>query len=177
MLEIRIHGYGGQGAVTLAHLLAQAALNNGRQGQALPSFGVERRGAPVKAVVRVSDEPIVVFSQSIEPNILVMMDKKLVEPGLSEGAKPDTTLLVNSADPIETDHPLWIIDAVSVALEAGLVSPEGPFINIPMLGAAARVTGVPLEVMERTLAGRWSGRTLEKNLQGIRTAYEKVTRV
>lgn len=174
MLELRIHGYGGQGAVTLAHLLAQSALNNGRQSQALPSFGVERRGAPVKAGVRVSDEPIVVFSQSVEPDILVLMDKKLVEPALAEGAKEDSILLINAGEPMSSDHEVWTLDAVAIALETGLVSPEGPFINIPMLGAAARVIGVPLEVMERTLAERWSGRTLEKNLVAIRSAYERV---
>lgn len=54
MLELRINGFGGQGSVTLAHLLAQAALENGEQGQALPFFGVERRGAPVRAAVRMS---------------------------------------------------------------------------------------------------------------------------
>lgn len=177
MLELRIHGYGGQGTVTLAHLLATAALNNGRQGQALPSFGVERRGAPVKAVVRVADEPIMAFSQSVEPDILVLMDKKLVKAGLGEGAKADSVLLVNTAEPIETNQEQWYLDAVSVALAAGLVSPEGPFINIPMLGAAARVVGVPLDVMERTLAERWSGKTLDKNIQAVRAAYEGVKKV
>lgn len=176
MLELRIHGYGGQGTVTLAHLLATAALNNGRQGQALPSFGVERRGAPVKAGVRVADEPIMAFSQSVEPDILVLMDKKLVEAGLAEGDTEDSVLLVNAAEPIENEagHEQWYLDAVSVALAAGLVSPEGPFINIPMLGAAAKVVGVPLGVMEQTLAGRFSGKTLEKNIQAVRAAYEGV---
>jgi len=46
MLELRINGFGGQGSVTLAHLLAQAALENGEQGQPCLSSGwsaVERR--------------------------------------------------------------------------------------------------------------------------------------
>ncbi len=177
MREIRIHGYGGQGAVTLAHLLAQSALNNGRQGQALPSFGVERRGAPVKAGVRVSDETINIYSQSVEPDTLVLMDKKLVEAALAEGAKADSVILVNAAEPPDVPgHEVWYLDAAAIANDAGLFSAEGPFINIPMLGAAAKVVGVPVEVMEETLRERWSGKIADRNAKAVRAAYDAVTK-
>lgn len=87
MLELRIHGYGGQGVVTLAHLLAQAGMRSGRQAQALPSFGVERRGAPVKAVVRISEEPIWVFSQSLHPDVVVLTEKNLLPMAEGTNAK------------------------------------------------------------------------------------------
>jgi len=85
MLELRINGFGGQGSVTLAHLLAQAALENGEQGQALPFFGVERRGAPVRAAVRMSPTTIHAHSQCDRPDYVVVMSEKLTAAAVSEG--------------------------------------------------------------------------------------------
>jgi 2-oxoacid:acceptor oxidoreductase gamma subunit (pyruvate/2-ketoisovalerate family) len=85
MLELRINGFGGQGSVTLAHLLAQAALENGQQGQALPFFGVERRGAPVRAAVRISPTTIHAHSQCELPDYLVVMSEKLTQAAVNEG--------------------------------------------------------------------------------------------
>ena len=79
MLEMRIHGYGGEGIVTLAELIATAAMKTGKKVQTLPHFGVERRGAPVKALVRLSDAPIYVHSQSYQPDILLVLNIKEVK--------------------------------------------------------------------------------------------------
>jgi Pyruvate/2-oxoacid:ferredoxin oxidoreductase gamma subunit len=96
MLEIRINGFGGQGSVTLAHLLAQAALENGEQGQALPFFGVERRGAPVRAAVRMSPTTIHAHSQCDLPDYVVVMSEKLVEAAVSEGISESGTVIINA---------------------------------------------------------------------------------
>jgi pyruvate ferredoxin oxidoreductase gamma subunit len=69
MLEIRIHGRGGQGAVTFAELLAEAADLAGWQAQAFPSFGVERRGAPVTSFVRLSKEPNQIAQPSLSARL------------------------------------------------------------------------------------------------------------
>ncbi|MGD8988840.1 MAG: 2-oxoacid:acceptor oxidoreductase family protein, partial [Syntrophobacterales bacterium] len=79
MIEIRFHGRGGQGAVTSAELTALAAIEQGKYAQAFPSFGPERRGAPVMAYVRVSDEPIRTREKIYEPDIVVVLDPTLLD--------------------------------------------------------------------------------------------------
>ena len=79
LLEIRWHGRGGQGAVTSAELVAQAAIIEGKYGQAFPSFGPERRGAPVLAFVRVSnDQPIRNRAEITVPDVVVVLDPGLL---------------------------------------------------------------------------------------------------
>ena len=177
MQEIRIHGYGGQGTVTIAHLLAEAALYDGKQSQALPSFGVERRGAPVKASVRISKSPIMVFSQIVAPDVLVCMDEKLVEAGLAEGSGEDCLLLVNTAEERNRSNTNVInIDAAIIAYEEGLVAGGQPMLNIPMLGALASIAGVSLDVLEQVLRNRWSGEAADKNVNAARRGYGSVAK-
>src|SRR4030042_2666608 len=80
LYEIRWHGRGGQGAVTAAKIVAQAAHFQGYQGvHAAPSFGAERRGVPVSALTRVSTEEIAVVSQVEKPNAVVVRDQSLLK--------------------------------------------------------------------------------------------------
>ena len=174
MLEIRIHGYGGQGTVTIAHLLAQAALDDGKQSQALPSFGVERRGAPVKASVRISTSPIMVFSQIVTPDVLVCMDEKLVDIGLAEGSNEDCIILVNSAEENGTELKEINVDAAIIANEEGLVAGDQPMLNIPMLGALAAIADISLDVLEQVLRNKWSGDAAERNVNAARRGFESV---
>lgn len=174
MLEIRIHGYGGQGSVTLAHLLAQAALDSGSRSQALPSFGVERRGAPVKAAVRISDEPILIYSQSVTPDVLVCMDKSLVDASLLEGHNEDYIMVVNSSDAIESEKPAYFVDAVTIALEEGLEAIGASMINIPLLGAVSCAVNIPADILENTLRSKWDGKVGEKNVKAAMRGYESI---
>ncbi|HCF50093.1 MAG TPA: pyruvate ferredoxin oxidoreductase, partial [Syntrophomonas sp.] len=112
MLELRINGFGGQGSVTLAHLLAQAALENGEQGQALPFFGVERRGAPVRAAVRMSPTTIHAHSQCELPDYVVVMSEKLTEAAVGEGITEIGTVIINAPQAAAVGmHPTWQVDA------------------------------------------------------------------
>src|SRR4030066_755338 len=79
MIEIRFHGRGGQGAVTSAEILALAAIGEGRYAQAFPSFGPERRGAPVVAFCRISDQPIKIRANIYEPDLVVVLDASLLK--------------------------------------------------------------------------------------------------
>ena len=79
MIEIRFHGRGGQGAVTSAELLALAAIGEGKYAQAFPSFGPERRGAPVVAFCRIDDQPIRIRANISEPDLVVVLDASLAE--------------------------------------------------------------------------------------------------
>jgi len=175
MLELRINGFGGQGSVTLAHLLAQAALENGEQGQALPFFGVERRGAPVRAAVRMSPTTIHAHSQCELPDYVVVMSEKLTAAAVSEGITEIGTVIINApqAEPVEK-HPTWHVDADSIAREAGLFSADGPFINIPLFGAVCRVLNIPHNIMKQTIVNKWPGNSGKRNLEAADRAYSEV---
>lgn len=175
MTDIRIHGLGGQGTVTLAHLLAKSALNAGREAQALPSFGVERRGAPVRAVVRVSDQPIRVFSASKAPALLVLMDKSLLAAALNEGVAADVTILANATQPVDTNLPVQYIDAAGIAEANGLMSDTGPFINVPILGATAKILGIPADILEKTIRENITGKACEANVKAALAAHSQVS--
>jgi len=97
MWEIRLHGRGGQGAVTSAELLARAAISRGKFAQAFPSFGPERRGAPVQAFVRVDDKKIRKREKIYQPDIVLVLDPSLLEVvNVAEGLKEDGVVVVNS---------------------------------------------------------------------------------
>ncbi|NLW92325.1 MAG: pyruvate ferredoxin oxidoreductase [Syntrophomonadaceae bacterium] len=178
MLELRINGFGGQGSVTLAHLLAQAALENGEQGQALPFFGVERRGAPVRAAVRMSPTTIHAHSQCELPDYVVVMSEKLTQAALGEGIIETGTVIINApqAVPIE-NHPTWQVDAEAIARQAGLFNADGPLINIPLFGAVCRVLNIPRNIMEQTIMNKWPGKNGERNLGPAGEAYNTVKQV
>lgn len=97
MIEVRIHGRGGQGNVVAAYLLATAAFETGQHCQAFPSFGAERRGAPVTAYVRIAAQPIRRRCQVANPAFLLVQDAGLLHiPSTLEGLKPGGGILVNS---------------------------------------------------------------------------------
>ena len=98
LVEICLHGRGGQGAVTAANLLVAAALNDGNKGvQAFPSFGAERRGAPVRAFARVSDSEIHLRSEVYIPDIVIVLDESIMDiVDVLKGLKNDGTVLINT---------------------------------------------------------------------------------
>ncbi|NMC26757.1 MAG: pyruvate ferredoxin oxidoreductase [Syntrophomonadaceae bacterium] len=178
MLELRINGFGGQGSVTLAHLLAQAALENGEQGQALPFFGVERRGAPVRAAVRMAPTTIHAHSQCELPDYLVVMSEKLTEAAVREGITKHGTVIINAPYAMAVAaHPTWQVDAEAIAREAELFSADGPNINIPLFGAVCRVLNIPQHVMEQTIMNKWPGASGERNLGAAGKAYNTVIQI
>ncbi len=79
MIEVRFHGRGGQGAVTSAEIVALAAIEEGKYAQGFPSFGPERRGAPVATFARVDDKPIRLRSKIYQPDVAVVLDPSLLK--------------------------------------------------------------------------------------------------
>ena len=178
--EIRWHGRGGQGAVTAARIVAEAAYLKGYRGvTAAPSFGAERRGVPVSASTRISREPILILSQVAEPDIVVVLDQTLLAyPEVTDGMHPDGWLIVN------TNHlpqdlgfngrlSTVTVDATSICRELGLVLAGLTLVNIAILGAFARATGlVDVESITHVLKERFSGKALDANLAAVRRTYE-----
>ena len=97
MTEIRIHGRGGQGVVTASELIAIAAFYEGKESQAFPNFGVERRGAPIEAYARISDKLIKLRSQIYEPDFIIVQDDTLLGVvDLFKGIKKNTKIIINT---------------------------------------------------------------------------------
>jgi 2-oxoacid:acceptor oxidoreductase gamma subunit (pyruvate/2-ketoisovalerate family) len=144
LFEIRVHGLGGQGAVTLCTWVAQAGYAVGKHVQAFPFFGAERRGAPVKAFVRVDDEPIYLRSQVYHPDLLVVMSPDLTGLALKEGITPEGRLLVNAGKALAErfaerfSRDVYYLDATGMALGLGLEFDGMPMVNLPLFGAIVR---------------------------------------
>ncbi|MBD3406650.1 MAG: pyruvate ferredoxin oxidoreductase subunit gamma [Candidatus Lokiarchaeota archaeon] len=179
MIEIRWHGRGGQGGVTSAELLAKAALIDGYKGvQAFPYFGAERRGAPVKAFTRISDEKINVRSQIYTPDIVAVLDPGIIDLiDVSEGLKDGGKIIINSEKDaseyeFEKGH-VYTYDGTGIALKHGLLVAGLPVVNTTMLGAFAKATGlVEIETIQKVIKEKWSGNVGERNATGAREAYD-----
>ena len=182
MYEVRWHGRGGQGAVTAAILLAEAAhLYEGFEGvAAAPSFGAERRGAPVIASTRIDSQPILRRSQVSQPDIVVVLDETLLEVvDVTKGMRPGGTVVINTARPelagrFNGSLRLGLADASAAAQEMRLVVGGSVVVNTAILGALCRATGiVSIENMLRSIQDRFDGTAGPRNAQAARIAYER----
>ena len=173
MLEIRIHGRGGQGAVTAASLLAMAAGHDDKYSQGFPAFGVERRGAPVRAFTRISEKPITIRSQIYRPDYVMIMDPTLCDlPEITEGIKPGTVIIVNAKDSrgIEFRNKTHVYDATSLALE--ILGRD--IVNTAILGVFAKVTGlVSLEGILEAIGKNFPEKLAERNKELIKRAFKE----
>ena len=174
MTEIRFHGRGGQGIVTLSELIARASVIAGKYAQTMPFFGVERRGAAVKASVRISDEPIKARSQSVCPDILVLLNKNLMSFAMNGGADCKAVLVVNSASPLPCRLTQWYFDAEAAAFKNGLVSGGEPFINVPIFGVLCFILGYPVELAKEAVRYQWGGDAAALNAAAAAEAYGSV---
>jgi pyruvate ferredoxin oxidoreductase gamma subunit len=176
MIEVRLHGRGGQGAVTSAELLAQAAIGTGQYAQAFPSFGPERRGAPVQAFLRISEKPIRLRSKIYKPDNVIILDPTLlgaVNP--AEGLKQNGFVVINSNKSAEEVKKLFpgyniaMVDASHIAKEELGV----PITNTTMLGALIKATGiVALDALEGPVRARF-GIVAQKNINAYTRAYKE----
>ena len=177
LFEMRVHGLGGQGAVTLVTWLARAGYDQGKHVQAFPFFGAERRGAPVKAFVRIDDEPIDLRSQVYQPDLLVVMSPDLTGIAIAEGIKPDGQMLVSAgaelAERLATRfaREIYYIDAVSIALDLELEVDGMPMVNLPLFGAVVSQSqtaplGEVLRVVREVASKRGNVEAYEKAATG-----------
>ena len=180
LTEIRWHGRGGQGAVTSAELIALAVIEEGKFTQAFPSFGPERRGAPVLAFNRISaEEHIRIRSAVTEPDIAVVLDRGLLDiVDVTLGLKDGGTLILNSSKKLadvrlkfEGPWRLAVVNATAIALEIL----GAPIVNTTMLGALVRATGIiKLESLLKPMEERF-GKLADRNIQACKRAYEETS--
>jgi pyruvate ferredoxin oxidoreductase gamma subunit/2-oxoisovalerate ferredoxin oxidoreductase gamma subunit len=176
MIEVRFHGRGGQGAVTSAELLAAAAFSAGKEAQAFPFFGVERRGAPIQAFCRIDGKKIRLHQNVYEPDYVVVLDDSLFSSvNVFEGLKDSGTVVIASKKPAsefkapKPTQKVFVVDAYEIA--RGILGK--PIVNTAMLGAFAKITGlVPIDKVKEAVAERFSGALAEKNAQAVQKCYD-----
>jgi 2-oxoacid:acceptor oxidoreductase gamma subunit (pyruvate/2-ketoisovalerate family) len=149
MRELRIHGRGGQGAVIASKVLAVAVFREGRWVQSFPAFGVERRGAPVTAFLRIDDTPIRLRCEITAPDDLIVLDPTLVDAiDVAAGLKPGGGILINTDRPatryaaLADRFRVATVDASRIAASHGIGSRTQPIVNTAILGAFARWSGL-----------------------------------
>ncbi|MBI5601785.1 MAG: 2-oxoacid:acceptor oxidoreductase family protein [Deltaproteobacteria bacterium] len=179
MIEIRIHGRGGQGAVIASKILAQAAMLDGRFSQSFPAFGGERRGAPVVAYVRIDDQRIRMRYQIYKPDCIVVLDPKLFKMvDLTAGLKEGSTIVVNSSPnplSVEDQHYKWFfVDASSISRKYELGPKTAPIVNTSILGAVIQATEVVkldslLAAIKESVPSKQ-----EENMEAAKQAYTQV---
>jgi pyruvate ferredoxin oxidoreductase gamma subunit len=183
MFAVRIHGRGGQGAVTAAELLSVAAFDEGRHAQAFPTFGSERTGAPVVSFCRIDDRAIRLREPIADPDALIVQDPTLLhQVNLFGGLRADGFLLINTSHSLED---LGLEDLVArltpehvIAVPATELAREHlgrPLPNAALLGGFAALTAqVSLRAVSGAIRARFPGEVGEGNVRAAEAAYEHV---
>lgn len=180
MTEIRFHGRGGQGAVVASQILAVALFKEGKFVQSFPAFGVERRGAPVTAFIRIDDEPILLRSEIYHPNHVVVLAPTLITVvEVTAGLERGGSVLINTDRKpqevqLSSNFRIATVDADRIAVKHGLGSATNPIVNTAILGAFARISGL---VQLESLVGAVREAVplkKEENAAATEEAYEEV---
>jgi 2-oxoacid:acceptor oxidoreductase gamma subunit (pyruvate/2-ketoisovalerate family) len=176
-IEIRWHGRGGQGAITAAKIVAGAAFVSGYGGVVMaPSFGTERRGAPVMTSLKMSSDKIYDLSPIETPDIIVVLDHLLLnEMDVTGGLKPGGIIVLNTPKTFESykfeGYRLATADITAISVEAGL--PHG-MVNTGIIGSlekAANLLG--MDILSKGIEEEFRTRNPEKNSLAAKIAFER----
>ena len=182
LIEICLHGRGGQGSVTAANLLVSAALKDGNKGvQAFPFFGAERRGAPVKAFARISDEEIYLRSEVYSPDIVIILDESIMGVvDTLKGLKKNGRILINTTKGPDNfnfskKYNVATVDATGIAIKNDILVGGIPVVNMPILGAVPKILDrITLKSIQATVKNKWKGELADKNVKATQDAYDSV---
>jgi pyruvate ferredoxin oxidoreductase gamma subunit len=183
MFQVRIHGRGGQGAVTAAEMLSVAAFDEGLHAQAFPSFGSERTGAPVVAFCRIDDAPIRAHDPVTTPDAVIVQDPTLMHlVPVFDGLAPDGRVLVNTSRSVRELHLESLLQSDDAERFVTVPATElsrrwlgKPRPNTALLGGFAALTGVvSLESVQKAIRERFAGAVGEANAEIAASAYEHV---
>jgi 2-oxoacid:acceptor oxidoreductase gamma subunit (pyruvate/2-ketoisovalerate family) len=177
VIEIRIHGRGGQGGVTLAKIIATTRFLKGDSVQAFGLYAAERAGAPIQAFCRYAGEPITNRNLIYEPDHIVVLDQTLVAPAIASGLKPGGWILVNSGEPpssLAADFEAYrvaTVDATRIARDNKLGTRSVPIVNTALAGAVGKILEFDLGAIHAALEhlGFTGG-----NLTAASTAWDEV---
>jgi pyruvate ferredoxin oxidoreductase gamma subunit len=185
MLQVRIHGRGGQGVVTAAEMLSIAAFQQGRYAQAFPSFGSERTGAPVVAFCRIDEREIRLREPIVEPDVLIVQDPTLLhQVDVFQGLRADGYVLINSRRSFDElgvgefaaryrRERLCTVAATEIALRhLGRPVPSAVLLG----GFAALSEQVTLAAVTHAIRSRFSGAVADGNVAAAAEAFAHVRR-
>jgi pyruvate ferredoxin oxidoreductase gamma subunit len=185
MLEITIHGRGGQGVVVTSRILGTAALYDGLYAQDFPLYGAARRGAPVMAFVRIDDKPILLRGYIAKPNILMLLDESIIEvKDVFSDLPADCTIIINTtrntgdfkdAHPEVKDLRVFCVDGTGIALEYL----KKPIPNVVIIGFLIGITHlITIDAFKKAVRdelGKYPPDLIDKNIEGALKACELVT--
>jgi pyruvate ferredoxin oxidoreductase gamma subunit len=183
MLQIRIHGRGGQGVVTAAEMLSIAAFEQGRHAQAFPSFGSERTGAPVVAFCRIDDREIRLREPILAPDVLIVQDPTLLhQVDVFQGLRPSGYVLINSK---RSFHDLGLTDieqrhrrerlTTLPATEIALKHLGRPLPNAVLLGGFAALSGlITLDAVAHAIHAKFKGAVADGNVAAATEAFKHI---
>jgi 2-oxoacid:acceptor oxidoreductase gamma subunit (pyruvate/2-ketoisovalerate family) len=180
MIQIRFHGRGGQGAVVASKVLADAAFREGKDVQAFPYFGVERRGAPVTAFTKIDAKHIRDKSMVYTPNFVIILEASLIQAvNVTEGLVEDGMVIINTEeDPDKIAQELGVekvacVPATKIAIDNKLGSKVQPIVNTCLVGAIAKASGL-VKIESVVDAIMTLPRYPERNAKAAREAYDAV---
>jgi pyruvate ferredoxin oxidoreductase gamma subunit/2-oxoisovalerate ferredoxin oxidoreductase gamma subunit len=183
MIEVRLHGRGGQGAVIGATILAQAAMREGKYAHAFPLFGAERRGAPVQAFLRVDTKYIYQRDIVESPDHVIVLNPLLIKTKMAQvdkGLKRGGRVLINSSEDPKTfqfpqHYSVSTVDAGSIAIRHGLGSVQDPIVNTAILGAFVKLVDlVSLDSLFHAIELEVPTKK-EANVAAARETYDRVS--
>ncbi len=176
-IEIIWHGRGGQGAITAAKIVANAAFVSGYSGVVMaPTFGTERRGAPIFTSLKISKEKIYDLSPIEKPDIAVVLDHLLLEEvDITSGIKPGGLLILNTPLPLENynfDHlDVALADITAISTEVGL---KTGIVNSGIIGAFSKATRlVDMDLLIEKIKKEFEQLKPEANAAAARLTYER----
>lgn len=177
MKEIRIHCRGGQGGLTAARIIVDAALEDGKMGQAFPEFGPERQGAPVKSYARIDDDFVRVKATIDRPDVVMVFDPDLLHLENAALGLVDRGVLIVNSEHKPTQFPcpekeviLTWVNATELAKE--LLGREIP--NTAMLGAFCKTTQlIDIEAMKQAITNWFGNKIGPKNSQVAQQAFDR----
>ncbi|MFX0187433.1 MAG: 2-oxoacid:acceptor oxidoreductase family protein [Candidatus Hodarchaeota archaeon] len=184
VINIVIHGRGGQGAVTACEIIAEAAFLGGNFADvhAYPSFGAERRGAPVQAFAKLSKKEKIWDRTQIEaPDIIIALDETVLNQTITSSLKKDGIFIINSekgpkyfADKYNLSNIRIIVaDINKLALEKGLIIDGAPIVNTPILGLLSKsLNGLSLDNINKVVQKRMNKNLARLNIELIEEGYK-----
>lgn len=177
MIEIRIHGRGGQGIVTSGELIGFAAFSDGKYSQAMPAFGSERTGSPVVTYVRINGKPIRVRTPIYNPDYIIVQDATLLDTvPVLDGLKPGGLVIVNTKKTpdelgLNVNSQVKTVPATDLAIETlGM-----PIVNTTILGVFAAASGqISIEGIRKAIEHRFPSELAKKNLAAAQKGFDFV---
>ena len=184
IVKIVIHGRGGQGAVTASQIIVEAAYLSGsfKDVHAYPSFGAERRGAPIQAYAKLSRiDKIWDRAQIEKPNIVLVLDETVLNPVITSTLEKNGTILVNSdKEPdefkkkhnISGDVKIIIADISKFATEKELIIEGMPIVNIGIMGLLSKaLPDLKLDIIKAIVQKRMKGDIGTQNIELMEQAF------